>query len=79
LRAVYVNYACHCVTLSHNKISGDWAGCAQEMIEQRFPGAVALVSVGAGSDANPSSGVVRDRVDVAAAQERKSQRRFADS
>jgi len=22
LRAVYVNYACHCVTLSNNKISG---------------------------------------------------------
>ena len=24
--AIYLSYACHCVTLSHNKISGDWAG-----------------------------------------------------
>lgn len=68
IRAIYVSYACHCVTLSHNKISGDWAGYAQEAIEQRFPGAVALFSAGAGSDSNPSSGVMRDRVDVATAQ-----------
>ena len=56
------------MTLSHNKISGDWAGYAQEMIERRFPGALALLSIGAGSDANPSSGVVGDRVDVATLQ-----------
>ena len=31
VRAVYVTYACHCVTLSDNKISGDWAGYAQRM------------------------------------------------
>ena len=30
LRAIYISYACHCVTLSHNKISGDWAGYAQD-------------------------------------------------
>ncbi|MBA3271570.1 MAG: hypothetical protein H0T71_13790 [Acidobacteria bacterium] len=29
LRAVFVSYACHCVTLSDNKISGDWAGYVQ--------------------------------------------------
>lgn len=68
IQAICISYACHCVTLSHNKISGDWAGYAQEAIEQRFPGAVALFSAGAGSDSNPSSGVVRDRVDVATAQ-----------
>jgi hypothetical protein len=68
IKALYVSYACHCVTLSHNKLSGDWAGYAQEMIERRFPGAIALVSIGAGSDANPSSGVVRDRVDIATLQ-----------
>jgi hypothetical protein len=68
IKAIYVSYACHCVTLSHNKISGDWAGYAQEMIERRFPDAVAMVSAGAGSDSNPSSGVMRDRVDVAASQ-----------
>jgi hypothetical protein len=68
IKAIYLSYACHCVTLSHNKISGDWAGYAQEMIERRFPGAVALASAGAGSDSNPSSGVMRDRVDIATAQ-----------
>ena len=67
-RAIYLSYACHCVTLSHNKISGDWAGFAQESIERRYPGCLALVSIGAGSDSNPESGVVGDRVDVAAAQ-----------
>ena len=67
-KAIYVSYACHCVTLSHNQISGDWAGYAQAGIERRFPGCVALVSIGAGSDANPSSGVKEDRVDIAAAQ-----------
>ena len=53
VRAVYVSYACHCVTLSNNKISGDWAGFAQAAIEDDYPGAVALVSVGCGADSNP--------------------------
>ena len=56
VRAVYVSYACHCTTLSHNKVSGDWAGYAQEQIERAFPGAIALVSVGCGADANPIRG-----------------------
>jgi hypothetical protein len=49
-------------------ISGDWAGYAQEMIERQFPGSLALVAIGAGSDSNPDSGVTGDKVDVAAAQ-----------
>lgn len=68
LRAVYFSYACHCVTLSHNQISGDWAGYAQEAVEKNHPECVALASIGAGSDSNPASGVVGDRVEVAAAQ-----------
>jgi hypothetical protein len=68
VRAVYVSYACHCVTLSHNKIGGDWAGYAQEAIEDAFPGAVALVSIGCGADANPSSGVTGDKTEVASRQ-----------
>lgn len=67
-RAIYFSYACHCVTLSHNKISGDWAGYAQESIQQQYPGAVALASVGCGADSNPSSGVTGDNVTVAAEQ-----------
>ncbi|MCC6417595.1 MAG: neutral/alkaline non-lysosomal ceramidase N-terminal domain-containing protein [Gemmataceae bacterium] len=68
VRAVHVTYACHCVTLSNNKISGDWAGYAAELIEDDHPGAVALVSIGCGADANPTSGVTGDKADIARAQ-----------
>ena len=68
IRSVYVSYACHCVTLSHNKISGDWAGYAQAAIEHDHPGAIALVSIGCGSDSNPDSGVTGDNVAVAGEQ-----------
>jgi putative membrane-bound dehydrogenase-like protein len=68
VRALYVSYACHCVTLSHNKISGDWAGYAQELIQEEFPGAIALVSIGCGADSNPSTGVSGDRVELALRQ-----------
>ncbi|MCE9607199.1 MAG: neutral/alkaline non-lysosomal ceramidase N-terminal domain-containing protein [Planctomycetia bacterium] len=56
LRAVLINYACHCTTLSgaFNKIHGDWAGCAQEQIERENPGCTALISIGCGADANPN-------------------------
>ncbi|HEX5272043.1 MAG TPA: neutral/alkaline non-lysosomal ceramidase N-terminal domain-containing protein, partial [Gemmataceae bacterium] len=68
VRAVYVSYACHCVTLSNNKVSGDWAGFAQEAIEDDSPGAVALCSAGCGADSNPSSGVTGDKVEIARQQ-----------
>jgi putative membrane-bound dehydrogenase-like protein len=68
VRAFYVSYACHCVTLSHNKVGGDWAGYAQQALEDDHPGAVALVSVGCGADSNPSSGVTGDKVEVASRQ-----------
>ncbi len=54
VHAIYVSYACHCVALTENKISGDWAGYAQEFLQRQFPGAIALVSIGAGSDSNPN-------------------------
>ena len=68
IRAIYTSYACHCVTLSFNQISGDWAGYAAEMIERAAPGATALVSIGCGSDSNPSSGVTGDKTELAEAQ-----------
>jgi putative membrane-bound dehydrogenase-like protein len=68
VRAVYVSYACHCVTLSNNKVSGDWAGYAQQAIQDDLPGAVALVAVGCGADQNPSSGVTGDHAEVASRQ-----------
>lgn len=60
LRAVVVNYACHCTTLDpgENKVSGDWAGYAQEAIEADHPGAVALTVIGCGADANPTRRLV---------------------
>ncbi|MBN9122190.1 MAG: neutral/alkaline non-lysosomal ceramidase N-terminal domain-containing protein [Planctomycetes bacterium] len=71
VRAVYLNYACHCVTLSHNKIGGDWAGFAAAAIEDTFSDAVALVAIGGGADQNPNSGVTGAKEDVATAQGRE--------
>lgn len=68
IRAVYVAYACHAVTLSFNQISGDWPGHAVESIERDIPGATALVSIGAGSDSNPIPGVQGDKVEIAKSQ-----------
>lgn len=68
VRAVYVTYACHCVTLSNNKISGDWAGFAAEAIQRDNPGAIALVSIGCGSDSNPNSDSVGGNVAVVSEQ-----------
>jgi hypothetical protein len=55
LRAILVTYACHCTTLNpqDNLISGDWAGFASRDLEARHPGALALVTIGCGADANP--------------------------
>ncbi len=55
LRAVLVNYACHGTTLPGevNKIHGDWMGEAQKQIEANHPGAIAMIAIGCGADANP--------------------------
>jgi len=55
LRAILLNYACHCTTLdgSFNRICGDWAGYAQEYLERDQPGALCLVTIGCGADADP--------------------------
>lgn len=68
VRALYFSYACHCVTLSNNKFSGDWAGFAQDEVQKMFPNAIALASVGCGADSNPSSGVTGDKAEICAAQ-----------
>ena len=56
LRAVLVTYACHATTFEarDNIVHGDWPGAAQAMIQQRHPGAIALVTIGTGADANPN-------------------------
>ncbi|MEX2381231.1 MAG: neutral/alkaline non-lysosomal ceramidase N-terminal domain-containing protein [Opitutales bacterium] len=55
ISAIVVNYACHGTTLGPdiNKLHNDWMGEAQRIIEERHPGAIALVAIGAGGDANP--------------------------
>ncbi len=53
-RAIWFTYACHCTTLSNNKVSGDWAGWAQSGLEAAYPGALALAAIGCGADANPN-------------------------
>src|SRR5262249_27711631 len=55
IRALVFGYACHCTTLTgnHYRISGDWAGFAQEHLERAHPGATALFITGCGADANP--------------------------
>ena len=53
LRAVLFGYACHCTTLSFYKFCGDYAGFAQEYIEQANPGVTALFITGCGGDQNP--------------------------
>ena len=55
LRALIVNYACHCTTLGgeFNQVCGDWAGYAQEFLERDHPGTTVFVAIGCGADANP--------------------------
>jgi hypothetical protein len=55
LRAVLVSYACHATTLEarDNFVHGDWPGAASELLRRRHPGALALVAIGTGADANP--------------------------
>ena len=56
LLALFVSYACHATTLEgrDNFVHGDWPGAAQSLIETRHPGAVALIAIGTGADANPN-------------------------
>jgi hypothetical protein len=55
VRALLMSYACHCTTLgaTPNHICGDWAGYAREYLEGDYPGAVVLMALGCGGDANP--------------------------
>ena len=54
VRALLASYACHCTTTGFNTVHGDWAGCAQERLEEDFPGAFALTAIGCGADQNPN-------------------------
>lgn len=62
LRAIVVNYACHCTTLdpADNLVSADWAGDAQAAIEADHPGCIAMTAVGCGADSNPKDRTSRE-------------------
>jgi neutral ceramidase len=53
LRAVLFGYACHNTTLGFNFICGDYAGYAQEYLEEANEGLTALFFMGCGGDQNP--------------------------
>lgn len=53
LSALLVSYACHNTTLSFYEWHGDYAGCAQEELQRRHPGATVLFASGCGADINP--------------------------
>lgn len=55
LLAVLFQAACHNTTLGGDsyRISGDYAGEAQRLVEERHPGVTALFTLGCAGDANP--------------------------
>ena len=53
LRAVLFGYACHNTTLSFYQFCGDYAGFAQQYLQEAHPGATALFVAGCGGDQNP--------------------------
>jgi hypothetical protein len=53
LRAAVFGYACHNTTLAIDQYGGDYAGFAQQYVEEKHPGAVAMFWIGCGGDQNP--------------------------
>jgi hypothetical protein len=53
LLAVVAGYACHATVLNTYPINGDWPGFAQEEMERRHPGTVAMYMQGCAADINP--------------------------
>jgi hypothetical protein len=51
--AVVFGYNCHCTTLGLQKISGDYAGYAEQYLEEAHPGMTALFMNGCSGDQNP--------------------------
>jgi neutral ceramidase len=53
LHAILFGYACHNTTLGFQQFCGDYAGFAQQALEEAHPGTVALFVLGCGGDQNP--------------------------
>ena len=52
--AILFGYACHNTTLDFYQFCGDYAGFAQQYVEETHPGAVAMFIAGCGGDQNPT-------------------------
>ncbi|HQW27898.1 MAG TPA: neutral/alkaline non-lysosomal ceramidase N-terminal domain-containing protein [Verrucomicrobiales bacterium] len=52
LKAVVFGYACHNTSMNIKQWHGDYAGHAQQMIEETHPGTIALFMMGCGGDQN---------------------------
>jgi len=68
---IVFGYACHNTTIGSNyyKFSGDYAGFAQQRLEKRYRGAVAMFVEGCGADANPYPRWDKERSGVELAQQ----------
>ncbi len=68
---IVFGYACHNTTIGSNfyKFSGDYAGFAQQRLEKRYRGAVAMFMEGCGADANPYPRWTKERSGVGFAQQ----------
>jgi chitodextrinase len=53
LTALLFGYACHNTTMGDYLIRGDYAGYAQQYLEEAHPGTTALFLIGCGADQNP--------------------------
>lgn len=53
LHAILFGYACHNTTLGFQQFCGDYAGFAQQALEEAHPGTIALFVLGCGGDQNP--------------------------
>lgn len=53
LLAIAFGYSCHATVLSDYQINADWPGYAQEAVETRNPGAIAMFVNGCSADQNP--------------------------
>ncbi len=51
--AFVFGYSCHCTTLAGQKFSGDYAGYAQQYLEEAHPGVVSMFMNGCSGDQNP--------------------------
>jgi neutral ceramidase len=68
---IVFGYACHNTTIGSNfyKFSGDYAGFAQQQLEKRYGGAIAMFMEGCGADANPYPRWDKDHSGVELAQQ----------